>query len=300
MMKKLICIIPALVLFVTCGSDFTEIDSGLNGRWVALNGTRIVLNGMSFTRTSAYGGVDTGTFTATGGNITFSRIGHTAETMEYVLDFPELRIGGVTYYYDSPNEPIDIVGTWIPYPYQNPAVTFFPGKRIKDENKRETFDIEGDFIVHFSSKGKYTISNRNLPGQSTLVTVPSHFHGTIIFNFINIQMNIDLLELFDLSILTPPETQEDVEHWWFSIDEVRNYFEEAAGRATALDTQEMVLLAMRYFLSQNTTSRYDYSVETDPELLTIYWGVQAQDNKLTLRSGGTYTYYKWDGVNDTK
>jgi hypothetical protein len=116
MMKKLICIIPALVLFVTCVDDFIDIDSGLNGRWIALNGTRIELNGMSFTRTSAYGDVDTGTYFAAGGYMTFSRIGQTSETVEYTLKFPELTIDGITYYHDSPNEPVDILGTWIPYP----------------------------------------------------------------------------------------------------------------------------------------------------------------------------------------
>jgi hypothetical protein len=304
MMRKLTYIIPALALvfFATCNNDFTDMEVGLNGRWIALNGTRIELNGMSFTRTSAYGDVDTGTYAAIAGSITFSRIGHTAETMEYTLNFPELTIGGVTYYHDSPNEPVDIVGKWIPYPGQEHAVTFYPGKRIKDENKKETYDIEGEFVVHLSSKGKYTISNRNLPGQSVMVTVPHYIHGTIIFYFINIMMPISLLELFDPSILTPPETQEDVENWWFTIDEVRKYFEEAASKATALDIQAQVFLYMRFFLSSNETMIYDYTVEYDAELSTTYESAEKiKNNKLTLRTeeGATYNYFKWDGTTGT-
>jgi hypothetical protein len=303
-MKKLTYLIPALalILFAACDSDYTEMDVGLDGRWIALNGMRMELNGMSFTRTSAYGDVDTGTYAATDGRITFSRIGSTPETLEYSLNFPELKIGGVTFYHDSPNEPVSLVGTWIPYPYQGPAVSFFPGKRVKDENKKETYDIEGEFITHLYAKGKYTISNRNLPGQSVLVSVPSHVHGTIIFSFINISMPINLLELFDQSILTPPETHEDVEQWFFTIGEVRKYFEEAASTATALDTQAQVFLYMGYFLSQFEAAVEDYTIEDDAELLTTYEGVEKQNNKLTLRTaqGGIATYFRWDGVNGTR
>jgi hypothetical protein len=310
MMKKLSCIIPALalVLFGACGGDSTEIDTGLNGRWVALNRTRIELNGMSYTRTSAYGVVDTGTFSAAAGYITFSRIGRTPETHEYTLDFPELIIGGVSYYHDSPHEPVDVTGKWLRYPEQGATVTLHPGKRIKDENKKDTFDIEGDFDIYMSNKGTYTISNRNLPGQSVLVSVPSHIHGTMIFYFMNIMLPISLLELFDQSIIIPPEHYEDVEEWWFTIDEVREFFEEAASKAVALDVQAQVFAYLDYFLSEYVTLRYDYTVEHDAELTRSYETVaKTGPNKLTLRwtdpaSGGVgiYTYYRWDGVTGTK
>jgi hypothetical protein len=307
MMKKLIFIIavPALVMFAACDSDATEMDVSVNGEWLAMNGTRMEMNGLSYTRTSVDGEVNTGTYSAAGGFITFSRIGHTPETLEYTLEFPELRIGGTVYYHDSPNEPVNVEGRWLPYPSQGSAVTFSEGKRLKDENKKETFDIEGDFTVHYQTRGKYTLTNRNLPGQSFMVTVPTHIHGSIIFMFINLQMPISLLELFDASILTPPEAQNDVEEWWFTMDEVRSYFEEAAGKASALDVQASVFRYMRSFLSQNEASRYDYSVEHDRELFYLYsyWSVVENGlNKLTLRTsqGGIYTYFKWDGETGTK
>jgi hypothetical protein len=225
--------------------------------------------------------------------------------VSYTLEFPELTIGGITYYHDSPNDPVDIEGVWLPYPQLAAAVTFFPGKRVKDENNKETFDIEGEFIVHLTSKGVYTLSSRNLPGQSFMVTIPSYIHGTMLFYFINIMLNINLLELFDLSVLVPPETQADVENWWFTIPEIRRYFEAAASRATDLDTQSQVLAAMRYFFNENGSMSYDYTVEYDEEVGTTYESAEnipGQNNKLTLRvtrGGGTYTYYKFDGETGT-
>jgi hypothetical protein len=119
--------------------------------------------------------------------------------------------------------------------------------------------------------------------------------------YINIRMPIDLLPLFDQTILTPPEKFEDIAEWWWTIDELRKYFEEAAAKSSDLTIQSQVFAAMRSFLSQNDASHYDYSMEYDEDIPNIYEGVEKNPkgmNKLTLRtpaqgifSAGIYTYY---------
>jgi hypothetical protein len=314
MMKKLTCIIPvlALVLLVTCDSDFTEMDSGLNGRWITRNGSQMYLNGMSYIRTAAvntsdygYAGspdVDTGTFSAAGGYITFIRLGHPSETQEYTLDFPQLKIGDITYYYDSQSEPIDIVGTWYRTIVEGRALTFYPGKRVKDENKRETLAIEGDYVIHYEVKGKYTISNRNLPDNSFVVFAPTHIHVGEIWSFFNAYLTAEETELFDLSLISSyPVTPEGILDWWFTFDEVIRFFEAAAERATNLEATENVNRYMMMFLSFRNLERvpYNYTVTFDPDI--TYEGIEMNGpNKLSMIENGGYqrrlVYVKWDGV----
>jgi hypothetical protein len=305
-MNKLFCVITSITLalvLTTCSNDYTIADTSLNGTWIALNGVQLKLDGMSYIKTPTLGYTETGTFAASNGSISFSRLGHTVDTQDYTLEFPKLLIGAVTYYHDSPSEPRKLEGRWYPYPYMGRAVTFGPAKRQKDENKKETLVYEGDFVLYMESKGTYTLSSRNLPGNDRLITTPTHIHGTEIYAFINIMMPIHLLSLFDQSILTPPEKYEDVEEWWFTREEARRYFEESADKATDLQTRNDIDYYMDYFLTTHEESYYDYSLEFDDEIVYRYHESAAadQDNRLTLsvRAGvysSTWTYYKWNGI----
>jgi hypothetical protein len=313
MMKKLTFIIPALalVLFSTCGRDIAEMDTGLNGRWITLNGSQIYLSGMSFTRTAAvsnsdfgYTGspdVDTGTFSAAGGYITFIRLGNPSETQAYTLNFPQLKIGDITYYHDSPSEPVDITGTWYRAILEGRALTFYPGKRVRDENKRETLAIEGDYVIHYETKGRYTISNRNLPDNSFVVFAPTHIHVGEIWAFFNLNLTAEETELFDLSLIDYPVTEEGITDWWFTFDEVRRFFEAAAEKATDLEARENVNRNLMRFLSFRNLERvpYYYTVVFDPDI--TYEGIEMNGpNKITMIENGGYQrrliYLKWDGV----
>jgi hypothetical protein len=303
--KLFVAVMAATLVLAACNNDYTIADTSLNGTWLALNGVQLKLDGMSYIKTPTLGNVETGTYVASEGSITFSRLGHTSETYEYKLEFPQLVIGAVTYYHDSPSEPKQIEGRWFPYPYMGRVVTFGPAKRQKDENKNETLVYEGNFVLYMESKGTYTLSSRNLPGNDRLITTPTHIHGTEIFAFINIMMPIQLLSLFDQTILVPPEKQEDVEEWWFTLEEARRYFEESADKAGDLQTRNEIDYYMNYFLTTHEESLYDYSLEFDDEIL-YRWPESAaadQENKLTLsiRAGvysSTWTYYKWNGAGE--
>jgi hypothetical protein len=309
MMKKLTYIIPALalVLFAACDSDYTGIDIGLDGRWIASDGSVIYLNGMSFTR-SGSGGAVTGTFSATDGHITFTRIGYSSERFEYKLNFPVLVIGDITYYHDSPSEPPNVVGIWYPFRVMGPSLTFFPGKRVKDENQKETWVIEGDYVIHRQIKGQYTISNRNLPNRSVMVLSITHIHGADLWSYINVGMPAEWLSFFDQTILEIPPTPEAVEDWWFTIDEIRRYFQVTADRATDQEIKDGIYNELRWFLYDYNLEMmpYNYSVEFDPDVATIYAIEKNAPNKLSMTlqgfiiGGGSRQYVKWDEVTGTE
>jgi hypothetical protein len=288
-MKKLAITLTVLVLVLlgACGDDSAEMDIGLDGSWIAQNGTTLLINGVGYTRTSANGDVETGTVTAAGGKITFSRIGHSSETKDYELDFPKLQIGDITYYYDSPSEPVDIVGTWVAYRGMSPSLIFYPGKRVKDENKRETPVREGEFVWYAYFKGKYTISNRNLPNNSKLVLTTSHIHVSNLGEEYQ-AMPLELQEFFDSSLIAVPKTQEGIEDWWFSIEEIRNYFDAAADRTSDIVKKtgiyELLADFLDYYIFEGT---FSYMTEFDPDIPNDLADMSGRPNKLTMTEGAS-------------
>jgi hypothetical protein len=293
MMKKPIymalAVVFALVLLAACGGDFTEMDIGLDGNWISQSGEQLLINGMGFTRTTKAGVVDTGTIGAAGNKITFSRIGRSPETKVYALNFPQLQIGDITYYYDSPSEPVDIEGLWFAWSGYSPALLFFPGQRIKDENKRDTPAKEGDFIWYGYFKGRYMVSNRNLPNTSVLVLTTTHIHVKNIWAFIYADgMSLDLMELFDTDILVPPSTIEGLDDWWFTIEEVHNYFEAAADQTKDLAKKSEVYDLLDYFLyDYKIEGTYSYSTEVDLDITnTLNVVMDGTPNRLTLTEEG--------------
>jgi hypothetical protein len=304
--KKLIYMVLALVLLSACGDDFTEIDIGLNGSWIAQNGAELYINGMGYTSTDEDGVVETGTLAAAGGYITFSRIGYSSETKEYTLNFPQLKIGDITYYYNSPSEPIDLAGVWFAYPGRSPALIFFPGKRVKDENQRETPAIEGDFIWYGFIKGRYTISNHNLPDSSTLILATTHIHATELWSlvFADESLPLDIQELFDHSALDIPSTIEGIRDWWFSIKGVKSFFSAAADKTTDLVLKGDINALSKEFISDYMMEDpYAYTAVFDPEIPYPYTDMTGVPNKLTLTQGAAVTRFckyekEWDDIWD--
>jgi hypothetical protein len=297
MMKKLTLTILILVLLMACGDDSAEMDIGLDGSWIAQSGTTLLINGMGFTRTAANGDVETGTLAAAGGKITFSRIGHSPETKEYELRFPELQIGDIIYYYDSPSEPIDIVGNWVAYNYMSPALIFYPGKRVKDENKRETPAREGEFVWYGYFKGKYMISNRNLPNNSQLVLATTHIHVSNLAEVVNDLSRLELQELFDRDLIKVPPTQEGIEDWWFSIEEIRNYFDAAAdGTMDIILKTDIYAILERFLYEYVFEGTFAYSTVYDPDIPNDYALKDGKTpNRLTLTQGNDVDrFFLWD------
>jgi hypothetical protein len=290
MMKKLILtvLVLALVLLGACDGDSTEMDVGLDGNWIAQNGTTLLINGMGYTRTTANGTVETGTLAAAGGYITFSRIGYSPETHEYGLNFPELHIGELTYYYDSPSKPVDIVGTWVAYRGMSPSLIFHQGKAVKDENKRDTPAREGEFVWYGYFKGKYTISNRNLPNNSQLALTTSYIHVSNLAELVA-GIDLELQELFDLHLIEVPRTQEGIEDWWFSIEEIRNYFDAAADRTIDIEKKTAIYALEAEFLWDYIfEGTFSYTTEFDPEIPNAMADMTGVPNKLTMTDEDGY------------
>ena len=280
----------ALVLvFTTC--DLPAADALLDGTWIAVSGARLEFTNGKFTRTQVTGSVDSGTYTASDGYITFNRSGYTPETLPYNLNGACLTVNTTEYYRNSLGIAEDIEGRWTPYPNYGTAVIFLRGKPQKGNPRI----IEGDYTEIMGTKGKYTISNRNLPGSNVLTTTPTHVHGSSISTFVEEQLTVSLLELFDLTLLKTPGY--DIENWWFTLDEAKVFFENAAGKTKTLEDQSMIISALKYFFTTIEPQTYDYTIEEDNDLHYDYTTVASGKNKLTLRETSRYavyifTYYK--------
>ena len=281
----------AALVFVFTTCDLPVADALLDGTWIAVSGARLEFTSGKFTRTQVTGSVDTGTYNAEDGYITFNRSGYTPETLPYSLNGVCLTVNTTDYYRNSLGIPEDIEGRWTPIPNYGTAVIFHKGKPQKGNPRI----IEGDYTEIMGTKGSYTISNRNLPGSNVLTTTPTHVHGSSISTFVEEQLTVSLLELFDLSLIKTPGY--DVENWWFTLDEAKNFFENAAGKAKTLEDQTMIISALRYFFVSLEPQTYDYTIEEDTELQYDYATVAQGKNKLTLRENSAYgvfifSYYK--------
>jgi hypothetical protein len=290
MYKKGLLIVAVLVFaFMAC--DLPVADSLLDGTWIAVSGAQLEFTNGKFTRTQVTGSVETGTYTASDGYITFNRSGYTPETLPYNLKGACLTVNTTEYYRNSLGIAEDIEGRWTPFPNYGTAVIFHKGKPQKGNPRI----IEGDYTEIMGTKGRYTISNRNLPGSNVLTTTPTHVHGSSISGFVEEQLRVSILELFDLDLLKTPGY--DVENWWFTLDEAKAFFENAAGKAKTLEDQSMIIYALKYFFLTLEPQTYDYSIEEDKDLHYDYTTVAQGKNKLTLRENSAnstyiFTYYK--------
>jgi hypothetical protein len=275
----------AALVLVLAACDLPAADALLDGTWIAVSGARLEFTNGKFTRTQVAGGVETGTYIAGEGYITFNRSGYTPETLPYNLNGACLTVDTTEYYRNSLGIPEEIEGRWTPYPEYGTAVIFGKGKPQKGNPKI----IEGDYIEIMGTKGTYTISNRNLPGSNILTTTPTHVHGSSISTFVQEQLTVNLLELFDLTLIKTPGY--DIENWWFTLDEARIFFENAAGKAKTLEDQSLIISALRYFFVALETQVYDYAIEEDKDLYYDYITVAEGKNKLTLRENSQYGAY---------
>jgi hypothetical protein len=286
-MKRRLILILLIAAFLPLSCEDSIADMRLDGQWIAVGGIRLELKGGSYvkiqeSRIENAAMRETGTFTADGKYITFNRVGFSPDTFEYKLEYPKLTIDVNEYWHDSPGAPIKLEGRWTPYPAYGSAVIF-------DEalpKKGNPGVYEGDYMVYMIEKGKYTISNRNLPGNSVLISTPSHVHGSRISAFVEESLQANVIELFDLSYFTIPNNNDS---WWFTMDEVRRLFEIAAKKATKFEDESYIISAMEYFFEDHRELIYDYTVEFDDDIVHDYEVIEAEkDNKLTLRYNTFY------------
>jgi hypothetical protein len=284
-------IFTVMLVFVFTTCDLPVADALLNGTWIAVSGAQLEFTNGKFTRTQVTGIVEIGTYTASEGYITFNRSGYTPETLPYNLNGICLTVNTTEYYRNSLGIAEDIEGRWTPFPNYGTAVIFHHGKPQKGNPKI----IEGEYTEIMGTKGTYTISNKNLPGSNVLTTTPTHVHGSSISTFVEEQLRVSLLELFDLELLKAPGY--DTENWWFTLDEAKVFFENAAGKTKTLEDQSLIISALKYFFTTIEPQAYDYSIEEDKDLHYDYTTVAQGKNKLTLRETSSYgvyifTYYK--------
>jgi hypothetical protein len=282
LLNAALIIVLAAFLF-SC--DLPAADAQLDGTWIAVSGAQLEFLNGKYTKTPVIGSVETGTFTISEGYITFNRAGFTPETLPYKLDSTCLTIGTTQYYRNSLGVPDEVEGRWTPFPEYGTALTFLKGK----PQKENAGIIEGIFINSMGGKGIYTITNRNVPGSNKLTSVTTHIHGSKISNFVEEQLRISILELFDTALLEPPPYSG--EDWWFTVEETRKFFENAAGKAQNLEDQAVIILAMEFFFNSFADETYDYTLEEDPNLNYDYNNVATGKNKLTLRGYGPWGPY---------
>jgi len=275
----------ALIVLVTA-CEYAVADDRLSGSWVGENRIRLKFFQGRYTRTLSDNSVENGTYTTSGGAITYYRHGFSPETLPYTFSFPKLAIGAVNYYYDALVEPEDIEGFWTPF-----GSVFGGGATslifTQGEGQKENPLIkEGNFIEPFYSKGKYVIRKSHFPNSTVLTTATTHMHGTDIGGFLENQLVYpNLLELFDMSIFQNPPMI-DRSDWWFSAAEILRIFEDAATRTRNLEEDIQIESTKLFYMERIGTGIYDLSLEHDPDLeYTMEDIVKTGLNRLNLREG---------------
>ena len=278
----------AALIVVATACEYAVADDQLSGSWIGENRIRLKFSQGRYTRTLlTNNSVESGTYTASDGVITYYRHGFSPETQSYTFSFPKLTIGAADYYFDALVEPEDIAGFWTPlysvFGGGASSLIFTQGKGKKENPLIK----EGDFIQPFYSKGKYIIRKGHLPNSTVLTTTTTHMHGTDIGGFLENQLVYpNLLELFDMSIFQNPPMI-DRSDWWFSEAEIIGLFEDAATRTRNLEEEFQIESAKVFYLAGRIgTGFYDLTLENDPDLEhEMEDVVKTGLNKLSLREG---------------
>ena len=293
-------ILFAATLLVCClfaglfaGCDFPEASGELNGRWFAYGFSSIEFNNGRFKRTNSGREILQGTYVTEETNgqkyITFFSQGNTTEKHPYDIDFPMLTIGDITYYHDSPSVPKSFDGTWYGFFSINSSLNRWPARAIllgpMKPQKGNHFVLEGKYQITGYEKGDYYLAAFNMPGSGVFVTMDTHVFGGDLHWFIRNRMPVHLMILFDWEALEHSINQQ--EHWWFTPEEARKFFIDAAQKAggdLAIEQQIMNVWNM-YMNSIGRTTVYEYGIIKYDEPIYDLFGDEIKGNEvLTLRS----------------
>ena len=287
--KGFLVVLPMAVLLLM-GCDHMVASGDLHGRWVARGGLSVEFADGRFTRTSP-GEVRTGTFVTSGRYITLNMRGQSSETLRFEIDFPRLTIGDVTYYHDSPREPDSIEGIWESFPSEGSNVFWRVTQFHRATRQRGNHWVwEGDY-TGFNTSGLYTISARNIPGIGEMTMQTTHVRGSALWFFILYQLPVHITRFFDRGALQPPEHME----WWFTLEEARMLFVDAANRADSLLAEQQIMTASTIFFgNMGEVDFFDFSLEEDVEIHDLFGDEVGIRDLLTMRSrdGAVVTFFR--------
>jgi len=288
--------VPALILAVllVTGCDHSVASGDLHGRWLAWGGMSLEFSNGRFTRVMPGGEVQIGTYQTNGGYVTFHRREHTPETEPFSLEFPRLVVGDITFFHDSPAMPNDLEGFWDGF--LSIHSTGWPRTLLlgpAEPQRGNPWIMEGVF-EEMSFKGAYTVSLRNLPNSGVFTMRVTHVSGSALAAYIRYRLPVHLMELFDWELLLIPGLGE----WWFTLDEARRFFVNAAGRTGGdLALEQQIINAMNSFLPRwiGETEFYDYTLEeVEGNIYDLFGAVVEGRYVFTMRTmaGGILTFVR--------
>jgi len=144
--------------------------------------------------------------------------------------------------------------------------------------------MEGIF-EEMSFKGAYTVSARNIPNTGVFTMRVTHVSGSGLAAFIRYRLPVHLMYLFDWELLLIPGLGE----WWFTPDEARRFFVDAANRTDGdLALEQQIINAMNSFLPRwiGETDFYDFTLETvEGNIYDLFGAVVAGRYLFTMRTG---------------
>jgi hypothetical protein len=107
-------------------------------------------------------------------------------------------------------------------------------------------------------------------------------HGSQLATFASNTVS-SIRELFDWTLLNSPSGDMSVaEEWWFSFDEVRRIFSDAASRGTSTDAASVMISRDRFLAAYEEVLTYTYFIETD-ELFPLAHVVFSRNPNNVLR-----------------
>ena len=294
--KYLIALLTAFLLLPVTGCDLETAGSDLHGKWIAYGGISLEFTTGRFIKTLSGGVVQRGTYTTDGSNISFYTTGQTTETLPYTLTFPELVVGAVTYYHDSPAIPHNLTGFWHGFRGEHSTQHWYslklsPAKPSRDDQ----WVYEGAFEFHFLYRGEYKLNRRNFPDAGSMLMISKQIHGRHLKYSIGYAMPPYLLQYFDWEALNTPEHTDE---WWYTYDDASKFYLDAAQRVGGdLFLERQILAYMNRDLDGIADiETYSYTVKQYNEILFDFYGNEIdleRDDKnrpipttvLTVRTG---------------
>jgi len=282
-----IALLMVSLLIPVTGCDLPTASGDLNGKWIAYGGMSLEFAYGRFTMTISGGEVRRGTYTTDGSYITFNRTGHSPEIKPYRLSFPRLVVDNVTYFYDSPTAPHNLEATWYGFRGENTtqqwlAFSLSPAKPARDN----PWMHEGIFVFFGYFRGDYYLERRNVPDTGTLTMKTNQIYGGALKVILEFELPIYLMELFDWEALKAPLL---LEHWWYTLDEARKFYTDAAQRANGdlFLIRQITARMARDLDGIGDTETYEYTLKEYEEDFYDFYGEFMEAGEVLMLKAAT-------------